>query len=85
MKRIRIHRKNYSRIKKNKRPVKKTVEIYACLKYIVAWKGKKSNFPGQLFRHKFSRHTKARVLGLPNGDLLITGKKNLWNDFYYKK
>lgn len=55
------------------------VLIYSILLAIEAEKGNKneSNWPGEKFRHDFSRRTKAQVYGLPNGDLLIRGTKPL--------
>lgn len=64
----------------------KMVLIYSILLAIEAEKGNKneSNWPGEKFRHDFSRRTKAQVYGLPNGDLLIRGTKPLWRMCRYK-
>jgi hypothetical protein len=33
------------------------------------------------YTHDFSKHSKAKIWGLPNGDVLITGVKELWRLF----
>lgn len=45
------------------------VELYRRVEFIGATKGRGSRHPGERFLHKF--RTRARVLGLPNGSLLI--------------
>ncbi len=46
------------------------VEIYGRLNRIFATKGRDSRYPGQRFVHRFTKP--ARILGLPDGRLLIT-------------
>ena len=62
-------------------------EIYDEILAIEAKKGKKSNFPDDLFRHDFNG-SKASIHGLKDGSLLIKSKigKKLWKNFNgYKK
>jgi len=62
---------------------KGAVEIYDKILFIRAIKGRKSLWPGDYFEHKFT--SKAKIFGLPNGDVLIkstTGQK-LWKPFEY--
>ncbi len=63
-------------------PTQKEVEIYENILAIEAQKGKKSNYPGEKFRHDFS-HSGTKVLGLPDGSLKIisTKGKKLWKKF----
>ncbi len=65
-------------------PARGPVEIYGSIDAIEATKGRASLWPGEHFRHDF-RGRGARILGLPNGDLLVKkGKKGrLWNVFDY--
>jgi hypothetical protein len=61
------------------------VEIYHNITAIEATKGKSSLWPREHFRHDF-RSTGARILGLPNGDLLVKKGKSgrrLWGMFNY--
>lgn len=59
------------------------VLIYDDLEEIKATKGKKSYWPNEKFVHKFSKRG-SKVYGLPNGQLLITGPRPLWDTFDYK-
>jgi predicted nuclease with RNAse H fold len=60
-----------------------TIEVYDKVLAIEAKKGSKSNYPNEYFRHDFKGATEARILGLPDGSLLIKSKKGkrLWNNF----
>lgn len=55
--------------------MKEPVLIYDKVKAVMAVKGKKSRFPGQLFKHDFKESP--RMFGLPNGDILITSRKKV--------
>jgi hypothetical protein len=57
--------------------------IYDNVLAIEAQKGSESHFPKERFRHDFGGATKARVIGLPDGSLLIKSKKRLWKEFDY--
>lgn len=48
-------------------------QLYDRVLEIRAQKGRGSKFPGQRFVHKF--RTRARMIGLANGDILITGRR----------
>lgn len=62
------------------------VELYDEIIAIEAKKGKKSLWKGDKFRHDFSKNSKAKVLGLEDGSVLIIGNKKLWkNKKGYKK
>ncbi len=59
------------------------VEIYDKILSIEAQKGKRSLWPNEFFKHDF--RGKAKIVGLPNGDLLVKSKdgKRLWKEFEY--
>lgn len=61
------------------------VEIYDTILSIEAQKGKKSLWPNQNFRHKFSKKSKAAIYGLKDGSILIKSQvgKPLWKVFDY--
>ncbi len=63
-------------------PVEAT-EIYDKILAIEAEKGQNSLWPKERFRHDFS--SGGKIIGLPNGDLLIKRKKGkkLWKRFQY--
>jgi len=66
-------------------PSSKQTKIYDTLLEIRAKKGPNSLWPGELFKHAFSKKSKAQVLGNPDGSLTIksaVGKK-LWRRFDY--
>lgn len=50
----------------------RAVEVYGNVEKIFAQKGRSSLYPGERFQHRFT--TRPRMLGLPSGDLLITGR-----------
>jgi hypothetical protein len=54
-------------------------EIYGRILAIEAQKGPKSNYPNENFRHDFKPG--AKIYGLPDGSILIKGKKKLWKEF----
>jgi len=59
-------------------------KIYDDVLAVEARKGRGSLFPGELFRHDFkSKKGKASIYGLPDGSLLIKGRKKLWKEFNY--
>jgi len=60
----------------------KLVLIYDNILAIEAQKGADSSFPDEKFRHDF-RGKNAAVYGLPDGSLIIKGKKRLWKNFTY--
>lgn len=63
--------------RKNPRPV----EIYDRILRIEAQKGDNSLYPKEEFFHEFTgKNAKAKVLGLPDGSLLIKGRKPLWKE-----
>jgi len=65
---------------KTNKPV--LVKIYDNIEAIEARKGTDSLWPNEKFRHDFKgKH--AAVYGLPDGSLLIKGKKRLWKKFKY--
>jgi hypothetical protein len=61
---------------------KGAVLIYDDLEEIKARKGSKSNWPGEPFKHKFTKR-RTKVYGLLNGQLLIVGPRPLWDIFDY--
>lgn len=61
------------------------VEIYSEIEAIEARKGKKSNWPGERFRHDFKAKSSAKIYGLKDGSLLVVGTKRLWKNFNYSK
>ena len=71
---------------KRKNPVSKSrdkgIVIYDNIKAIEAEKGSDSLFPGELFRHDFTK-TKAKVIGMPDGSLVIKGNRRLHKRFNY--
>lgn len=69
-----------------KNPPRGAVEIYDDILAIEAQKGKSSLWPNENFRHDFkARKGKASIFGLPDGSLLVKGKKRLWKKFKYGK
>jgi len=66
-------------IKKN--PPPGAIEIYGKIIAIEAQKGLNSTFPKENFRHEFKPGSK--IFGLPDGSILIKGKKKLWKKFKY--
>ena len=58
------------------------VLIYEDIEEIRATKGRQSNWPGEPFKHKFTKR-KTKVYGLPNGQILIVATKPLWDIFQY--
>lgn len=78
---VRVIAKRYLRSRLSNSPVGKI--IYEHIEEIRAEKGTNSLWPKEKFKHKFKRG--ARVIGLPNGDLLVksTEGKRLWNNFDY--
>jgi hypothetical protein len=62
------------------------VKIYDDILMIAARKGANSLWPEEDFRHDFKQSKgKASVYGLPDGSILIKGKKKLWKNFNYKR
>jgi hypothetical protein len=65
-------------------PPRHAHKIYDNIIAIEARKSDKSLWPGKRFRHDFElSEGKASIYGLPDGSLLITGDKDLWQKFYY--
>jgi len=61
-----------------------SIIIYDNILAIEAEKGDDSLWPNELFRHDFKDNKgRAKVYGLPDGSLLITGNKTLWEMFDY--
>jgi len=58
------------------------VLIYDEMEEVRARKGKKSNWPGEKFKHK-STNRRTKVYGLPNGQLLVVASYPLWDMFDY--
>lgn len=63
----------------NNPSVKGATEIYSNIMAIEAKKGSHSNYPNEHFRHDFKPGSK--IYGLPDGSILIKGKKKLWKNF----
>ena len=61
---------------------KGAVLIYNEIEEIKARKGSASNWPGEYFKHKFTKG-KGKIYGLPNGNLLIVAPYPLWDVFEY--
>lgn len=61
---------------------KGAVLIYDDIEEIRARKGRKSNWPKEFFKHKFTKRG-SKIYGLPNGQILIVGSKPLWDVFGY--
>jgi len=64
-----------------KNPLVGATEIYGKILAIEAQKGPNSTFPKENFRHEFKPGSK--IFGLPDGSILIKGKKKLWKKFKY--
>jgi len=61
-----------------------SVVIYNNIVAIEAEKGTDSLWPEELFRHDFEKNKgDAKIYGLADGSLLITGNKKLWKVFDY--
>jgi hypothetical protein len=73
----------YKSGKGNVKVPKGAVLIYDDIEEIRATKGRKSNWPGEKFVHKFVKRG-SKIYGLPNGNLLVVGPKALWDTFEYK-
>ncbi len=74
-------------LKRSVRPKRNPVEIegteiYRDVLAIEARKGKDSLWPKENFRHDFTSKS-AKIIGLPDGSLLIKGRKRLWKRFSY--
>ena len=61
---------------------KGAVLIYDDIEEIKATKGRKSNWPGEKFVHKFKKRG-SKIYGLPNGQLLVVASAPLWDTFNY--
>lgn len=71
-------------LKSNPKPTRESKVVYDKVLAIEARKGRKSNWPGENFRHDFKHGGK--IVGLPSGDLLIKrgkSKRKLWKKFDY--
>ncbi len=67
-------------------PPRGAKKIYDDILEIRAKKGEESLWPGELFKHKFEpRKGKASIYGMPDGSLLVKGKKRLWKEFDYSE
>lgn len=66
----------------SKNPPRGAVEIYDDILEIRARKGKNSLWPGEYFKHKFTKRG-SKIYGLPDGSLLVKGKHRLWKEFTY--
>lgn len=76
--------KKIKSIRTKNNPPRGAVRIYDNILAIEAKKGKNSMWPNELFRHNFkAKKGKAAIYGLPDGSLLIKGKKKLWKKFNY--
>ncbi|HDK42883.1 MAG TPA: hypothetical protein ENG87_05870 [Candidatus Pacearchaeota archaeon] len=72
--------------KKNSCKTSNPVKIYDDILSIEAVKGNNSLWSNENFRHDFrDEKGKAAVYGLPDGSILIKGKKKLWKNFDYDK
>jgi len=76
-------REQYHRLGGTRRynPPAGATEIYGKILAIEAQKGPNSTFPKENFRHEFKPGSK--IFGLPDGSILIKGKKKLWKKFKY--
>lgn len=63
---------------------KNAVLIYDDIEEIRARKGRMSNWPREYFKHEFKIRG-SKIYGLPDGSLLVVGKKPLWDMFEYEE
>jgi hypothetical protein len=68
--------------KKAKRKKRGEVKIYDNIMEIKAQKGDKSLWPGEFFKHKFTKKNSG-VYGQSDGSLVIRGDQPLWKTFEY--
>lgn len=74
-----LRRIRRGRKKSVRNPPSGVKEIYGRIMAIEAQKGARSNYPNEYFRHDFKKGSK--IYGLPDGSILIKGKKKLWKEF----